>query len=248
MSEKFCLKWNDFNTNTSRAFGLIRNEEFLQDVTLVGDDNSQVAAHKLVLSSCSEYFKNVFKSNKHSHPLLCLDGVTSADIMNILDYIYNGEVKLFQEDLDRFLAIAHRFKLEGLLGEENSGEQNSSDIINYSSPMMLSKLENDNEEENSAFTGKLSNITERESSQFALTDEERNNLVAMIEQYVEKMDDGGWMCKVCSKSVKGKNSRQQMQYHVEGNHLEGLSLPCHLCGKTFSSRSSLGSHKTRRHK
>ena len=32
----------------------MREEDFLQDVTLVGDDNSQIAAHKLVLSACSE--------------------------------------------------------------------------------------------------------------------------------------------------------------------------------------------------
>ena len=32
----------------------MREEDFLQDVTLVGDDNSQIAAHKLVLFACSE--------------------------------------------------------------------------------------------------------------------------------------------------------------------------------------------------
>ena len=30
--------------------------------------------------------------------------------------MYNGEVNIFQEDLDRFLAVAQRLKLEGLLG------------------------------------------------------------------------------------------------------------------------------------
>ena len=60
MGEKFCLKWNDFSANASRAFGILRGEDFLQDVILVGNDNCQVAAHKLVLSACSEYFKNIF--------------------------------------------------------------------------------------------------------------------------------------------------------------------------------------------
>ena len=48
MEEKFCLKWNDFSNNASRAFGSLRSEDFLQDVTLVGDDNCQVAAHKSI--------------------------------------------------------------------------------------------------------------------------------------------------------------------------------------------------------
>ena len=63
MSEKFCLKWNDFETNVSKSFGLLRNEDYLHDVTLVCDDNKQVSAHKLMLSACSEFFKSIFKNN-----------------------------------------------------------------------------------------------------------------------------------------------------------------------------------------
>ena len=44
---------------------------------------------------------------------------------NILDYIYNGEIQIYQDDLDRFLTIANRFQLEGLIGG-NEEEQLSS--------------------------------------------------------------------------------------------------------------------------
>ena len=47
MSEKFCLKWNDFNSNASRVFSVFKDEDFLKGVILVGDDKSQIAAHKL---------------------------------------------------------------------------------------------------------------------------------------------------------------------------------------------------------
>ena len=141
MSQKFSLKWNDFNKNASKTFGLMRDEDFLQDVTLVGDDDSQIAAHKLVLSACSEYFKNIFKKNKHSHLLLCLDGVTKSELMNLLDYIYNGEVNIFQEELDRFLMIAQRFKLEGLLAKEEDTTTHSNFVLNggVSKPQMSFK-------------------------------------------------------------------------------------------------------------
>ena len=143
MAEKFCLKWNDFTTNTTKTFGLLRKEDFLQDVTLVGEDNHQVAAHKLVLSSCSEYFKNIFKNNKHSRPLLCLEGITSQDLDNILNYIYEGVVNIYQDDLDRFLSVAQRFKLEGLLGntEEESGEPNETENIPFETKHSPSKNE-----------------------------------------------------------------------------------------------------------
>ena len=64
MPEKFDLKWNDFHSNVSKSFGLLRNEDYLHDVTLVSDDYKQVTAHKLVLSACSEYFKNIFRNNR----------------------------------------------------------------------------------------------------------------------------------------------------------------------------------------
>ena len=120
MSEKFCLKWNDFETNVSKSFGLLRNEDYLHDVTLVCDDNKQVSAHKLVLSACSEFFKSIFKNNKHRSPLICLDGISSKELKDILDYMYNGETNLFQEGLDKFLSNAQRFKVMGLLQHEES--------------------------------------------------------------------------------------------------------------------------------
>ena len=115
MTEKFCLKWNDFETNVSKSFGLMRHEDYLHDVTLVCDDNKQISAHKLVLSACSEFFKSIFKNNKHQNPLICLEGISSKELQDILDYMYNGETNIFQECLDKFLSIAQRFKIMGLL-------------------------------------------------------------------------------------------------------------------------------------
>ena len=134
MSEKFCLKWNDFYSNVSKSFGLFRNEDYLHDVTLVSDDHKEITAHKLVLSACSEYFKNIFKlhSNKPNvHPLICLDGITSNDLLSIMDYIYNGEVQIFQDNLDRFLTVAQRLKLEGLLGNNEEQENHTEESNDY---------------------------------------------------------------------------------------------------------------------
>ena len=250
MSEKFCLKWNDFNSNASRAFALLRGEDFLRDVTLVGDDNSQVAAHKLVLSACSEYFKNIFKNNKHSHPLLCLEGVTSKEIKNILDYIYNGEVNIYQEELDRFLTVAQRFKLEGLLGKENEEEESSEEIIGNNQTFSPSKEQSPHnvkpeQPDNFDTYSELAIPTENNAVKFVMSEEEKNNLVETIDQHLERIDDGSWRCKICGKSTK---TRQLVQYHVEAKHLEGLSLPCNLCGKTFRSRNSFFKHKSVYHK
>ena len=46
---------------------------------------------------------------------LYLGGVTSDNLGFILDYIYYGEVKLYQEQLDSFLESAQKLEIEGLL-------------------------------------------------------------------------------------------------------------------------------------
>ena len=103
MVDKFSLKWNNFHSNISKSFEVLRNEEYLHDVTLVGDDYKPILAHKLVLSACSKYFQNLFKMNQNElqkQPLLCLCGMTSEDINKVLDYIYYGEVQVYQEQID----------------------------------------------------------------------------------------------------------------------------------------------------
>ena len=47
--------------------------------------------------------------------MLCLSGVNAEDLKNILDFVYNGEIQIYNEYLDQFLDIAHRFKLKGLI-------------------------------------------------------------------------------------------------------------------------------------
>merc|ERR1711884_778015 len=103
MSEKFCLKWNDFQSTVSQSFSILRKEEDFFDVTLVTDDEIQMSAHKLVLSACSSFFKNILKKNPHPNPLIYLHGVDSTNLGYILDYIYHGEVQLFQKHLDHFM-------------------------------------------------------------------------------------------------------------------------------------------------
>ena len=58
MSEKLCLKWNDFQENVTTAFGSLRDDKELTDVTLASDDGQQIKAHKVILAACSPFFQN----------------------------------------------------------------------------------------------------------------------------------------------------------------------------------------------
>ena len=112
--EKFCLRWNDFESNLSSAFKELRQESEYLDVTLLCEDEDQIEAHRLVLSACSGFFRNALRRTKHQHPLLYLKGVQHADLNHILDFIYYGEVSIAQENLNAFLSVAEDLKIKGL--------------------------------------------------------------------------------------------------------------------------------------
>jgi len=125
-SEKFCLRWNDFETNISVAFRELREEKDFFDVTLACDD-SQIQAHKVILSACSPFFRNVLRKNPHQHPLLYLKGVKYKELLAVLNFMYMGEVNVAQEELNSFLAVAEDLRVKGLT-------QNNSDSSSDSKP------------------------------------------------------------------------------------------------------------------
>jgi len=122
-SEKFCLRWNDFESNISVAFRELREEKDFFDVTLACDD-SQVQAHKVILSACSPFFRNVLRKNPHQHPLLYLKGVKYQELLSVLNFMYQGEVNVAQEELNSFLAVAEDLRVKGLT-QSNSGSKSS---------------------------------------------------------------------------------------------------------------------------
>ncbi|XP_023340278.1 zinc finger protein 131 isoform X4 [Eurytemora carolleeae] len=118
-SEKFCLRWNDFESNISVAFRELREEKDFFDVTLACDD-SQLQAHKVILSACSPFFRNILRKNPHQHPLLYLKGVKYKELVSVLNFMYMGEVNVAQEELNSFLSVAEELRVKGLTQNNSS--------------------------------------------------------------------------------------------------------------------------------
>ena len=272
MTEKFCLKWNEFHTNASESFRKLRNNDDFHDVTLVSDDQQQVSAHKVVLSSSSEYFKNILKANKHSHPMLCLSGVNAEDLKNILDFVYNGEIQIYNEYLDQFLDIAHRFKLKGLIqGDkeffsdrattdfaENAHDKprnpdllarvgsSGSGVVIKKANMMVNEFLS-GKEDKYGFEVRNQMKTQEDGKIFSVKSldfEMINELDYKIDKMMYKVNDGSWQCVIYGRSYDS-NRKSHLKEHVESNHIhiDGLRFPCKFCDKTFRTRSSLRMHK-----
>ena len=121
-SEKFCLKWNDFEANISGAFRELRDDKDFFDVTLACDDD-QINAHKVILSACSPFFRTVLRRNPHQHPLLYMKGVRYTDLQSVLTFMYHGEVNIAQDDLNNFLAVAEDLRVKGLTQNTSSSSK-----------------------------------------------------------------------------------------------------------------------------
>ena len=160
--------------------------------------------------------------------------------------MYNGEVQIYQHDLDRFLLVAQRLRLQGLLSDplnEETVEEKFHEENIKSEQVQSSKIAEFKEM-------RVTEVDYREAIvPVSINQQELDDVNEKVNEYMEKCSDGSYKCKICGKIPTGKNSgkTQNMRNHIE-THMEGLSFPCPICQRTFRSRNSLSSHKSQTHK
>ena len=266
MNEKFSLKWNDYQSNWNQSLARLRNDKESADITLISDDKVKFSAHKILLSSCSKIFKFILEGNFHTNPLLYLSGVSSVNLGFILDYIYHGEVNLFQEQLDSFLESAQKLEIEGLLGDNTDQEQEDTlwqnDNDNFDVFQKQDAKNTDNHDYQQSVDGNksLARVGENDTKPrhynrglSSSTQVARFYVASMTAEEIEKKKnelyqkvDNVWSCMACSYTTTNRSSCD-IKKHVE-THLDGLCYTCTLCNKEFRSENSLLNHKYRMHK
>ncbi|XP_047504490.1 protein tramtrack, beta isoform isoform X12 [Pieris napi] len=116
--EQFSLCWNNFHANMSAGFHGLLSRGDLVDVTLAAEGRL-LQAHKLVLSVCSPYFQEMFKMNPTQHPIVFLKDVSHSALRDLLQFMYQGEVNVKQEELATFISTAEQLQVKGLTGNQN---------------------------------------------------------------------------------------------------------------------------------
>jgi len=115
--QRFSLRWNNYQSHLVTAFESLMEEKEFVDVTL-GVEGKKLPAHKMLLSACSPYFRELLKGNQCSHPIIVLRDVKYDDLTSLLQFMYNGEVNVAQEQLNSFLKTAESLKIRGLTDNE----------------------------------------------------------------------------------------------------------------------------------
>ncbi|CAL4099376.1 unnamed protein product [Meganyctiphanes norvegica] len=128
--QHYSLRWNDYTVKIVTAFQSLRDEEDFVDVTVACDGHSY-SAHKMVLSACSPYFRVLLRANPCQHPIVILKDVGHTEMERLLEFMYNGEVSIAQDQLAAFLKTAESLKIRGLAGNSDDMEQFQRADISY---------------------------------------------------------------------------------------------------------------------
>ena len=222
MSEKFSLLWNDYRSNWEKTLSGLQNNTDFADVTLISDDKVRFSAHKILLSSCSNMLKDILKENHHGNSLIYLSGMSSDTIQLILDYIYIGEAKLYQGQLDSFLKNSKKLEIDGLFDlddiEDKEIDENQNDELKE-------------DEENSSNMDDVPDLSDRKSvdEECQLESEKNeflldNNLVItdfenLKKEKTETYENTNNACKHKCKLCKGSfNKLSNLTRHIKNVH------------------------------
>ncbi|KAG7176716.1 Longitudinals lacking protein-like 28 [Homarus americanus] len=104
---------NPSSEGLKKQWQSLRAEEAYCDVTLACDGRFY-PVHKLVLSTCSDFFDQMFEKTACKHPVVVVANVAHNDLEALLNYMYLGEVNVLQTELSALMKAAEALKIKGL--------------------------------------------------------------------------------------------------------------------------------------
>ena len=234
-SAKFSLQWSDFEKNVTTSFKEIRRD--FCDVTLVGEGKMKIEAHKVILAASSDFFLDLLRQKSHPNLLLYMRGIKDDQLSAVLDFIYQGQTSVAQDDLEDFLKVAEELQIKGLsdmnstvFNKEFKGKKNETTNANsqnvISTPFTLKSEAIDQN-----FAENRFEIAENIDLSYGDKGETRGyrkeiELVKTIKSMLLKVD-GIWNCRECGKT---NTDQSNMRKHIENKHTEGVPHTCDQCG------------------
>ena len=220
--EKYNLTWTDFPDHLRALMRDLMVSEDFADVTLVTDDKKKVRAHRHVLSACSPVFKEILQIEKqNNHPFIYLRGIQYSEIEQILQFMYLGEAKLYEERLNEFLSAVRDLEIKELYKRVKT---------NQAHDKTTQKLEED------------SNFTS-ENDDYNIKLEEADNVGSNDSMQQTGKPISRLQCTQCDKTFSGKPG---LWLHTKSVH-EGVKYPCSQCDFQAKRQLQLTEHIQSKH-
>lgn len=107
------LKWNNHKSTFFHILSEVRGKHTYTDATLACEGKFY-PVHKLVMSTCSDYFAEIFEKTPCKNPVVVLKDIKKTDLDALLDYMYIGEVDVRQSELAGLIKAAECLRIKGL--------------------------------------------------------------------------------------------------------------------------------------
>jgi len=258
MSGTFNLSHDQFDTMaTDTLRGLVTDEDFT-DVTLACQGDNYIKAHKVILSSYSSIFKNLFLDIKQQNPVIYLKGVQYEELKSIINFVYLGETKVKQDNFAGFMEIAREFEIKGLAlntKEHNKVENISMDGTNEDTVKSIELGEIDNTCLDDLKSGRLllQEYVVKSEKDVKDTNQSVNRSLSEVDNVQQETDSSEkkteekprkeFSCTECGKTCSEKSN---LTKHVRSMH-EGIVYPCTHCDHKAKQTGHLKSHMKAKH-
>ena len=180
-----------------------------------------------------------------------------TDLKTVVNFLYLGEANIYQENLETFLDIAEELKLKGLNRECSNTTQNNPNLMENCADESVAQeseivgnqpLKSPNlnyiKHKKLSLNSQVENSVKYEDSEMAVAlpnqdvlgelqdlDQKVMSMMVLGHNMIAKGNgkQRASICQVCGK--EGQTSL--IKDHIEANHLDGITIPCNLCEKTF---------------
>lgn len=145
MDEEYILRWNDHGVSFFALAEDLLQQELLTDVTIWCGDRV-FDAHRLVLCACSPLFKSMLTRQRlqrsHAEQIVFLRDVSAVHFERLLQFMYCGEVRVPNNELEDLLATATSLSVRGLANAQDRCGAATSAVANDDTQQPLPLLKN----------------------------------------------------------------------------------------------------------
>ena len=157
-----------------------------------------------------------------------------------MDFLYFGETRIFQENLETFLALAGELELKGLAaGAEKNIPVESTNTGPISKkkkrtpqtifhPKLTEQPVEDMDQKPTLIEEAIPILKKSVTLEIGELDEQIESMISATNKTDPTRSGKIFTCKVCEK----EGSRKDIGRHIESKHITGISHNCDICGKT----------------
>ena len=241
--EKYTLAWRSYSDHLREALGDMMSSNEFADVTLVTDDKQQIRAHRNILSACSPVFKSILQIDSNNvNPIIYLRGIQHSEMESIIQFIYRGEARFYEERMNEFLLVSKNLEIKDLSTsiDTNHPAHSIEEIDEYENNSLISDVKSIDKKS----TAQTFNDDDTNDEHQTHTDNKpRKPKIDNANKKVSKTKGVKYHCSQCDYQA---NHSSNLTLHVQYKH-QGVKYPCNQCDQQFSRPGGLTVHIKTKH-